>query len=532
MKLQNTFVLTGLLGLAGLAAQAQQPLVSHSNEKSDIKHVLLLSLDGFHAVDLANYVKFHPSSMLGQLSGIGVTYTNASSSKPSDSFPGLLALITGGTPVSTGVYYDNSYDRKLLPPITFGLGNYPGTNVLYDESIDKDGTILSGGGGINPDALPRDPHTGQPVYPHSFLRVNTIFEVAKKAGLHTAWSDKHRAYDLVNGPTGAGVDDLYTPEVAANIGVVGGKAVDATDALAGIGLLSTTKSVKLTEAYDDLKVKATLNEIDGKDHTGKKSVGTPALFGMNFQAISVGQKLAKEPATPAGNDPDPLVSQSGGYLDSQATPGPLLQDALDHTDASLGMMVAELGKKGLLNSTLIIVTAKHGQSPIDPTKRQAADDGAYDTILNGVEPNLIAQKTTDDVALLWLRDQAVTEDAVDALETNQSAIHSQQILSGEALKLIFPDPLHDSRVPDIIVLPDFGVIYTGGSKLAEHGGFNETDTHVALLLSNPQLSRATLKSPVETTQVAPTILQVLNLDPRALQAVRREATTPLPLPGL
>jgi hypothetical protein len=50
-----------------------------------------------------------------------------------------------------------------------------------------------------------------PVYPHSFLRVNTIFEVIKAAHKRTAWSDKHPAYDIVNGPSGQGVDDLlYT----------------------------------------------------------------------------------------------------------------------------------------------------------------------------------------------------------------------------------------------------------------------------------------------------------------------------------
>jgi len=290
MKLGTKLVASGLVGLVGFshAAQTQQTVLSHSREKSAIKHVLLLSLDGFHAVDLANYVKFHPSSTLGQLSGIGVTYTNATTAKPSDSFPGLLALITGGTPVSTGVYYDNSYDRNLLPPLSSGLGNYPGTNVLYDESIEKDSTLLSGGGGIDPNKLPRTFRTGLPLFPHSYLRVNTIFEVAKDAGLRTAWSDKHFAYDLVNGPSGKGVDDLYTPEIAANIGVVIGKVVDASDAPAGVKLVSTNKSVKLTEAYDDLKVRAILNEIDGKDHTGRKNVGVPALFGMNFQQISVG----------------------------------------------------------------------------------------------------------------------------------------------------------------------------------------------------------------------------------------------------
>jgi hypothetical protein len=55
-----------------------------------------------------------------------------------------------------------------------------------------------------------------PVYPHQFLRVNTIFEVIHEAGLQTAWSDKHPSYDIVNGPSGEGVDELYTPEINSN----------------------------------------------------------------------------------------------------------------------------------------------------------------------------------------------------------------------------------------------------------------------------------------------------------------------------
>jgi len=50
------------------------------------------------------------------------------------------------------------------------------------------------------------------VYPHSYLKVNTVFEVARAAGLRTAWSDKHPAYEILNGPSGAGVQDLFTPE--------------------------------------------------------------------------------------------------------------------------------------------------------------------------------------------------------------------------------------------------------------------------------------------------------------------------------
>src|SRR5262249_44650511 len=57
------------------------------------KHVLLISVDGIHAIDLARWVETHPASVLSLLSDRGVTYTQASCSKPSDSYPGLMALI-------------------------------------------------------------------------------------------------------------------------------------------------------------------------------------------------------------------------------------------------------------------------------------------------------------------------------------------------------------------------------------------------------------------------------------------------------
>src|SRR5262249_13594078 len=112
--------------------------------------------------------------------------------------------------------------------------------------------------------------------------------------------------------------------------------------------LEITRSISDTEAYDDLKVHAILNEIDGKDSTGTMEAPVPVIFGMNFQAVSVGQKL-------------PV----GGYLDADGTPTGNLEGALAHTDASLGKMVDKLRKKGLYDHTLVIVTAKHGQSPID-----------------------------------------------------------------------------------------------------------------------------------------------------------------------
>jgi arylsulfatase A-like enzyme len=87
----------------------------------------------------------------------------------------------------------------------------------------------------------------------------------------------------------------------------------------------------------------------------------------------------------------------------------------------------------------------------------------------------------------------------------------------------------DPRTPDIIVLPNVGVIYTGSlKKQAEHGGFAPDDTNVMLLVSNPSLETRTVTSFVETAQVAPTILKILGLDPEALDAVRIEGTPVLP----
>jgi hypothetical protein len=452
-------------------------------------HVLLLSVDGLHAVDLARYIRLHPNSAMAQLAQMGVLYPNASTTRPSDSFPGLLSMVTGGTPRSTGVFYDDSYDRTLSPPGSNCTTT--GTEVVYDESIDFDLTKLDAGGGINPASLPRDPaHGCTPVYPHSFLRVNTLFEVVRAAGLRTAWSDKHPSYEIVNGPSGQGVQDLYTPEIASTDGTTAG-----------------------TEAYDSLKVQAILNEIDGKDHTGLHQLGVPAIFGMNFQSVSVTQKLA-----------------GAGYLDALGTPSPALQGALDFVDQSLGKMLQELSKQQLLTSTTIILTAKHGQAPIDPSQRRIISSTLIPGAVNGVQSGLLAQATQDDIALLWLTDQSKADAVVAALSAQAQALDIQQILAGDSLQLFFNDPLHDARSPDVIAIPRAGVIYTKitATKIAEHGGFGDEDTHVALLVASPQLKPDTVFTGVQTTEIAPTILRLLGLQPNALQAVRLERTRVLP----
>jgi len=53
----------------------ETPLESH-----EIKHVLLISVDGLHALDLSNFVATHADSTLAELGRHGVTYSNNSTS--------------------------------------------------------------------------------------------------------------------------------------------------------------------------------------------------------------------------------------------------------------------------------------------------------------------------------------------------------------------------------------------------------------------------------------------------------------------
>ena len=135
----------------------------------------------------------------------------------------------------------------------------------------------------------------------------------------------------------------------------------------------------------------------------------------------------------------------------------------------------------------------------------------------------------DDVALIWLQDQSQTAAVASYLNTNAKALSIDEVMSGLELRLKFNNPLKESRTPDIIVQPTYGTIYTTSKKkIAEHGGFSYGDTNVGLIVSGPHLHGHVLKTPVLSSQVAPTILHALGLDPNALKSVRTELTPVLP----
>jgi hypothetical protein len=524
--LSGAFAAAALLAPALAAAQT-------AAVGSNFKHVLLISVDGLHAVDLTNWIENHPTSTLATLSQHGIIYPNTFTTAPSDSYPGMIAQATGASPKTAGLFYDDSYDRTQYPSKASytsqsmtdpGCVGPSGTEITNFEELDKSYNFSTGvvadlaGGGtlgdvfsqLDTDNMQRRLVNGRcvPVYPHQYLRTNTIFEIIKGAGLVTAWSDKHPAYEVLNGPSGHGIDDLFTPEINSQ---------DLLDSGAQTGDDYTT-SYTGVKTYDSVKVQAVLNWIDGYNSARTHKQPVPAIYGMNFQAVSVGQKLAK-----AGHaDTDKTLT--GGYLDSNATPGTALTQQLTFVDQSIGRFVSEIQAHGEANTTLVIISAKHGQSPIDVKDRVIQSDAPFQSTpgygTHGFE-------ICDDEGLIWLQPESRKANYAAAkayLLAHAGELHIAQLLDRTSLTPLYGDPFVNSRVPDFIAVTNHGVICTGGSKLAEHGGFSDDDRNVALLLSAPSLKAEIVETLTYTTQIAPTVLQALGLDPNKLIGVQQEGT--------
>ena len=534
------------LASASAAAVRSGDVVRSWPQRSQIRHVLLLSVDGLHQQDLSWYVQNYPESTLAALVGQGIDYSDALTPIPSDSFPGMIAQVTGGDPGVTGIYYDDTYNHDVFPAgTTTCVGPAPGAETAYTEADDINQNSLDAGQGlsglpgsilqmtsnprdvINPANLPVSAATCKPIYPNQYLKVNTIFNVARQAGLRTAWSDKHPAYLALSGPSGNGVQDYFTPEINSQaIGYPAGE--------------DWTSDNAATMQYDSYKVQAILNEIDGYNHSRTSHVGVPGIFGMNFQAVSTAQKLPT------------CDGLTGGYLPGGKVPGPLLVRALNYINTEVGAMVAEIRAQGLASSTAIIISAKHGQSPTDPSDLARVPDAPIIAAVNAAwtaaHPGagaLVVFSTDDDGMLWWLsnRSQAAADFVKNYLLTHSatgntingspvtvSASGLTKVYAGAESAAYFGVPNSDPRHPDIFGIVQHGVVYTGGkSKIAEHGGAGFQDRNVPILVVVPGLRHGeAIGAQVETTQIAPTILKLLGLNPQALQAVQIEHTRILP----
>lgn len=362
------------------------------------------------------------------------------------------------------------------------------TTALYDESLDYDSSQLFSGG-INPANLPLRKQNGrcEPIFPHQRLRVNTIFEVVHQHGGVTAYTDKHPAYDLVRGPSGQGLTVGYFPEIA-----------------------SVANTVNATISYDELHLQAWLDWLDGKtpDHSEGYLSSIPTLMGGNLQSLSVAQKTV------------------GYNNDSTSSFSPAIIQAMEFVDSALGSVKNKLKQKKLDQDTLIVVASKHGQAPIQRSLYQKVNPELL-TNSTGVP---VAFQTSDDIALLFLNNSSDAATAAANLAKNKSKYKIQSIIWGKNLtESGFGDPTQDPRVPDIIVQPELGVIYTTSTKkIAEHGGISRDDRGVTCFLSSPRLSKKKIDTAVLTTQVGPTVLRALGIDSKSLEAAEREKTKVLP----
>jgi arylsulfatase A-like enzyme len=266
------------------------------------------------------------------------------------------------------------------------------------------------------------------------------------------------------------------------------------------------------------------------------------VFGMNFQTVSTAQKLPTS---------DGLT---GGYTAS-GQPGPLVNRALGYIDDQVGAMLDRIHKDGLTGSTTVILSAKHGQDPIDPNQLRRVDDGAIIDNLNAAwkaqhpsSGDLVSFAVDDDAMLMWLSDRsqgalAFAQDYLmghsapanlitDPKGTDSATVQHSGLITlytGAAADSFLGAANGDSHAPDLVGVSQQGVVYTGGvKKIAEHGGDHAEDRDVPLVVWGAGAGNKVNTSAVQTTQIAPTMLRLLGLDPSALQAVRTEGTQVLP----
>ena len=316
--------------------------------RNQIRHVLLISVDGMHQSDLDWYVSNHPNSELARLATGGAEYTDAQTSDPSDSDPGGTAIMTGGDPKVTGIYYDDEYSHDVFPPGTTNCsGPVPGGDVIYDSpddklpavpdllnngsgntfpSFDEGGSIYPNGidtnpslimnlsphpqSGLNPATYPVDPKTCQPIQPWDYVGVNTIFQVIHNAGMRTAWSDKHHDLHVIQRPW-VGRHEHRRLFRSRNR-LTGGRA--ERRALPGRRCMDGRQHGNQTVRL--LQGPGSRNWINGYDHSGTGlKLGTPSIYGMNFQTVSTAEKLKRSPSVLIG------PNAQGDYTEGPALPG-------------------------------------------------------------------------------------------------------------------------------------------------------------------------------------------------------------------
>jgi hypothetical protein len=290
-----------------------------------------------------------------------------------------------------------------------------------------------------------------------------------------------------------------------------GESAELTDLLRGPSAQGLDEAC--VYALDSQRVEAVLRWIDGKRCDGQSDASVPALFGLSLTAVSEAQR-----------------SPGMGYIDALGTPSAGLATAFASVDGDVARIVQELKLRRLYDSTWIFVTSAYGQSPMDRRQRRQIPLARLRAVADALQPGLVLHLSGGDVAMIWLRDPVRAAAVAKAYSDQARELGIQTVLTGQALTLTLNAPAKDSRMPDIVLEPKPGVIWSlpGDPALASFGGPADEDTHVALLVSGAQLTGRFDPTPVPITQLAPLLLRSLGMEKFDLKALHLEHSPALP----
>ena len=423
----TTFTLSVAAAVLAAGVSVASAQVQYTPAQGEPKHALIIFIDGFRADLLDPELAPH----IAALGRAGTRFANAEAGFPSDSMPGILGPLTGATPRDTGVPYDEYYDRhyKLAIEITETVTVPPGLK------------------------------------PHDLLRVPTLFEAAKAKGLRTAFISKHIGYEILQGPSGRGVDRLELPESANWKGPF--KEYDA----------------------QNFETLTTMIAKDGADVAGIYAIA--ANYAMKDHGVASAETRA----------------------------------AVADIDAQVGRLVDAIAAAGRYDDTVFVVMGDHGDTD---TPDAIASKGEGSVVGFLAEQGIKAAKiTADDVMLAWLADSSQAQKAVSLLDTPEARARYgiDRVLGPDELKSM--RDFADDQMPDFVLLVKPGTVYTKlpSKKKAEHGGAFDSDRRVAFVLEGPGIKSGTLvESKVNIFSMAPTLAKLLGLSlPSATSPVLTEA---------
>jgi predicted AlkP superfamily pyrophosphatase or phosphodiesterase len=226
----------------------------------------------------------------------------------------------------------------------------------------------------------------------------------------------------------------------------------------------------------------------------------------------------------------PLGHVFGGSIDQS-----LVQTDMRDWDNDLGQIEDLYRKEGILNQTLFVITADHGMMPIERWVPAT-------TIENAVAA---AGTTSPDIAsnsgdFVWLADPTKAQTVADnIMNAKDPGIMCAYYLGGSATQPAYSpssgcnvtpaieaanqyllSALLNGHEPQVVVLGNEGVSFSNPTTThwkGDHGGASWESQHFPLILAGPGIKQGvTIDSPVQTEDIAPTVLTDMGVTPTGM----------------